>query len=128
MAKILRFAARSDVGKVRSKNDDSAYAGHHLAVVADGMGGHAGGNVASASTVLEMIHLDEDGYDDAGTALADEIQTANSLLSDLVRTSPALAGMGTTVTAMLLAGDKLHFAHIGDSRAYRLKDGVFEQI
>ncbi|HET7415463.1 MAG TPA: protein phosphatase 2C domain-containing protein [Arthrobacter sp.] len=129
MAKILRFAARSDVGKVRSKNDDSAYAGHHLAVVADGMGGHAGGNVASASTVLEMIHLDEDGYDDdAGTALADEIQTANSLLSDLVRSSPALAGMGTTVTAMLLSGDKLHFAHIGDSRAYRLKDGVFEQI
>lgn len=128
MAKILRFAARSDVGKVRSKNDDSAYAGHHLAVVADGMGGHAGGNIASASTVLEMIHLDEDGYDDAGTALADEIQTANSLLSDLVRTSPALAGMGTTVTAMLLAGDTLHFAHIGDSRAYRLKDGVFEQI
>ncbi|WP_245580396.1 protein phosphatase 2C domain-containing protein [Arthrobacter castelli] len=130
MAKILRFAARSDVGRVRSKNDDSAYAGHHLAVVADGMGGHAGGNIASASTVLEMIHLDEDGYqgDEAGTALADEIQTANSLLADLVRSSPALAGMGTTVTAMLLSGDKLHFAHIGDSRAYRLKDGVFEQI
>lgn len=130
MAKILRFAARSDVGRVRSKNDDSAYAGLHLAVVADGMGGHAGGNIASASTVLEMIHLDEDSYqgDEAGTALADEIQTANSLLSDLVRSSPALAGMGTTVTAMLLSGDKLHFAHIGDSRAYRLKDGVFEQI
>ncbi|HET8795689.1 MAG TPA: protein phosphatase 2C domain-containing protein, partial [Arthrobacter sp.] len=60
--------------------------------------------------------------------LADEIQTANSLLSDLVRTSPQLAGMGTTVTAVLLSEDKLHFAHIGDSRAYRLKNGTFEQI
>ncbi len=129
MARILRYAARSDVGKVRSKNDDSAYAGQYLAVVADGMGGHAGGNIASASTVLELIHLDEDGYDgDAGTALADEIQTANSLLSDLVRSSPQLAGMGTTVTAVLLSQDKLYFAHIGDSRAYRLKDGAFKQI
>lgn len=129
MARILRYAARSDVGKVRSKNDDSAYAGQYLAVVADGMGGHAGGNIASASTVLELIHLDEDGYDgDAGTALADEIQTANSLLSDLVRSSPQLAGMGTTVTAVLLSRDKMHFAHIGDSRAYRLKDGAFEQV
>lgn len=129
MAKILRYAARSDVGKVRSKNDDSAYAGHYLAVVADGMGGHAGGNIASASTVLDLIHLDEDVYDgDAGTALADEIQTANSLLSDLVRASPQLAGMGTTVTALLLSEDTLHLAHIGDSRAYRLKNDVFEQI
>ncbi|HET8795955.1 MAG TPA: protein phosphatase 2C domain-containing protein, partial [Arthrobacter sp.] len=116
VVKILRYAARSDVGKVRSKNDDSAYAGRYLAVVADGMGGHAGGNIASASTVLELIHLDDDVYHgDAGTALADEIQTANSLLSDLVRTSPQLAGMGTTVTAVLLSEDKLHFAHIGDS-------------
>ncbi|MBA4103792.1 MAG: serine/threonine protein phosphatase, partial [Arthrobacter sp.] len=55
---IMRFAARSDVGRIRSKNDDSAYAGRHLAVVADGMGGHAGGDVASAATVLDMIHLD----------------------------------------------------------------------
>ncbi len=126
---VLRYAARSDVGKVRAKNDDSAYAGHYLAVVADGMGGHAGGDVASASTVLDLIHLDRDGYrGDAGTYLADEIQTANSLLSDLVDVNPKLAGMGTTVTALLLSGDKLEFAHIGDSRAYRLKDGVFEQI
>ncbi|WP_434616468.1 PP2C family protein-serine/threonine phosphatase [Arthrobacter sp. A5] len=126
---VLRYAARSDVGKVRAKNDDSAYAGHYLAVVADGMGGHAGGDVASASTVLDLIHLDRDGYQgDAGTYLADEIQTANSLLSDLVDVNPKLAGMGTTVTALLLSGARLEFAHIGDSRAYRLKDGVFEQI
>ncbi|WP_299168602.1 PP2C family serine/threonine-protein phosphatase [uncultured Arthrobacter sp.] len=129
MALVFRFAARSDVGKVRAKNDDSAYAGRYLAVVADGMGGHAGGNIASASTVLDLVHLDRKDYDgDAGTHLADEIQTANSLLSELVSTNPQLAGMGTTVTALLLNGEKISFAHIGDSRAYRLKDDVFEQI
>ena len=126
---ILRYAARSDVGRIRAKNDDSAYVGKHLAVVADGMGGHAGGDVASAATVLDMIHLDTDEYHgDAGTVLADEIQTANSLLSELVHINPKLAGMGTTVTALLLAEGQLHFAHIGDSRAYRLRDGEFEQI
>ena len=126
---IMRYAARSDVGRIRAKNDDSAYVGRHLAVVADGMGGHAGGDVASAATVLDMLHLDHDDYaGDAGTVLADEIQTANSLLSELVHINPKLAGMGTTVTALLLAEGKLHFAHIGDSRAYRLRDGVFEQV
>jgi PPM family protein phosphatase len=126
---IMRYAARSHVGRVRAKNDDSAYVGRHLAVVADGMGGHAGGDVASAATVLDMLHLDHDDYDgDAGTVLADEIQTANSLLSELVHINPKLAGMGTTVTALLLAEGKLHFAHIGDSRAYRLRNGEYEQV
>lgn len=126
---ILRYAARSDVGRLRSKNDDSAYVGRHLAVVADGMGGHAGGDVASASTVLDLVHLDHGGYGgEAGTVLADEIQTANSLLSELVASNPKLAGMGTTVTAILLNGSKLAFAHIGDSRAYRLRGNTFEQM
>ncbi|MHA7280102.1 PP2C family protein-serine/threonine phosphatase [Arthrobacter sp. MDT2-2] len=114
---------------VRAKNDDSAYVGRYLAVVADGMGGHAGGNVASASTVLDLVHLDHNGHGGhAATHLADEIQTANSLLSELVGTNPQLAGMGTTVTALLLEDSTLQLAHIGDSRAYRLKNGVFEQI
>lgn len=126
---VLRYAARSHVGLVRAKNDDSAYAGEYLAVVADGMGGHAGGDVASASTVLDLVHLDHNHHTgDAGTDLADEIQSANSLLSELVHVNPKLAGMGTTVTALLLSGSRLAFAHIGDSRAYRLKDGVFEQL
>ncbi|QOD03575.1 PP2C family serine/threonine-protein phosphatase [Pseudarthrobacter sp. BIM B-2242] len=126
---IMRYSARSDVGRIRAKNDDSAYVGRHLAVVADGMGGHAGGDVASAATVLDMLHLDHGDYHgDALTVLADEIQTANSLLSELVHINPKLAGMGTTVTSLLLAEGKLHFAHIGDSRAYRLRDGEFEQV
>ena len=129
MALVLNYAARSDVGMVRLKNDDSAYVGRYLAVVADGMGGHAGGNVASASTVLDLVHLDRGTHDDEPlTVLADEIQAANSLLSELVTTSPQLSGMGTTVTALLLNGNRFAFAHIGDSRAYRLKNGVFEQV
>ena len=118
MALVLRYAARSDVGMTRSKNDDSAYAGRFLAVVADGMGGHAGGDVASASTVLDLVHLDRADHLEPATVLPDEIQTANSILSELVQTDPKLAGMGTTVTALLLHDDKLEFAHIGDSRAY----------
>src|SRR3954453_582371 len=110
---ILRYAARSDVGRIRAKNDDSAYAGQHLAVVADGMGGHAGGDVASPSTVLDLVHLDTPEHDDPANVLADEIQAANSILSELVKTSPKLAGMGTTVTALLLHDSVFEFAHIG---------------
>ncbi|WP_417220152.1 PP2C family protein-serine/threonine phosphatase [Arthrobacter sp.] len=128
MALTLRFAARSDVGKVRAKNDDSGYAGRYLAVVADGMGGHVGGDVASASTVLDLVHLDQDTKHDIETVLPDEIQTANSILNDLVTANPKLSGMGTTVTALLLTGDRFQYAHIGDSRAYRFKDDVFEQV
>ncbi|MBB4736290.1 PP2C family serine/threonine-protein phosphatase [Micrococcus cohnii] len=128
MPYVLRYAARSDVGRVRAKNDDSAYVGRHLAVLADGMGGHVGGDVASASTVLDLAPLDATGYEDPATVLPDEIQNANLILNELVHANPKLAGMGTTCTAALLAGETLHMAHIGDSRAYRLKDGEFEQI
>lgn len=128
MSLVFRFAARSDDGVVRSKNDDSGYAGRYFAVVADGMGGHAGGDVASASTVLDLAHLDTRGFAEPDTVLPDEIQTANAFLNKLVKTNPKLAGMGTTITAILITGDKLQFAHIGDSRAYRLKKGRFRQV
>lgn len=128
MPLALRFAAASHVGRVRSKNDDSGYAGTYLAVVADGMGGHVGGDVASASTVLDLVHLDQPHHADAETILPDEIQTANTILNELVNHNPKLQGMGTTVTALLLTGDTFQFSHIGDSRAYRLKDGKFEQV
>jgi PPM family protein phosphatase len=128
MSLVFRFAARSDAGAVRSKNDDSGYAGRYFAVVADGMGGHAGGDVASASTVLDLAHLDTRGFAEPDTVLPDEIQTANAFLNKLVKTNPKLSGMGTTITACLVTGDKLQFAHIGDSRAYRLKKRRFRQV
>ena len=129
MALAFRFAARSDVGRIRSKNDDSAYARRHLAVVADGMGGHVGGDVASASAVIDLTHLDRGGFGGhAVTELADEIQNANQNLAELVRQQPRLAGMGTTVTSLLIDGDQIALCHIGDSRAYRLRGDAFEQI
>ncbi|MDO4916887.1 MAG: protein phosphatase 2C domain-containing protein [Rothia sp. (in: high G+C Gram-positive bacteria)] len=129
MGIAFQFAARSDVGRVRSKNDDSGYAGHYLAVVADGMGGHAGGDVASATTVLDLTPLDHSGFNgSAGVYLADEITTANIIMNELVELNPRLVGMGTTCTALLIDGNKIELAHIGDSRAYRLRDDTFEQI
>lgn len=128
MALVFHFAARSDAGVVRPKNDDSGYVGRFFGVVADGMGGHAGGDIASASTVLDLAHLDTRGFAEPDTVLPDEIQTANTFLGKLVETNPKLAGMGTTITACLITGDKLQFAHIGDSRAYRLKKGRFRQV
>ena len=106
MGIAFRFAARSDLGCVRSKNDDSGYAGHYLAVVADGMGGHVGGDVASATTVLDLTPLDHPGFNgSAGVYLADEITTANMIMNELVDLNPRLAGMGTTCTALLIDND-----------------------
>ncbi|MFT4148288.1 MAG: protein phosphatase 2C domain-containing protein, partial [Micrococcaceae bacterium] len=124
----LEPAAASHVGLVRSNNQDSGYAGHNLVVLADGMGGHAGGDVASASTVLNLMSLDKDYGDEIHTILPDEIQNANSYLADIVREHPEMQGMGTTVTAGLVSGNTMQLAHIGDSRAYRLRGDDFEQI
>ncbi len=126
----LRFAARSDVGLVRSNNQDSAYAGPHLLVVADGMGGHAGGDVASRLAIAALAPLDtpDHGPDEA---LEDLERTVEQARRDLVQASeadPDLAGMGTTVTALLRSGNRLAMAHLGDSRAYLLRDGVLTQV
>jgi len=120
----LRYAVRSHVGHVREGNEDSAYAGSRLAVVADGMGGHAAGEVASSAVVAVLAHLDDD---EAGSDLLGElsaaIDEANNALRDMVESDSSLAGMGTTVTALLASGSRLGVAHVGDSRAYLLRDG-----
>lgn len=129
MAIALRYAARSDVGLVRSNNQDSAYAGPNLLVVADGMGGHAGGDVASSLAIGEMAPLDDELHGaDALDHLSEAVHAAHRELLDRVDEEPALAGMGTTVTALLRAGNRLALAHIGDSRAYLLRDGALVQI
>ena len=126
----LRFAARSDVGLVRQVNQDSGYAGPHLLVVADGMGGHAAGDVASSIAIGEIVSLDGEshGADDALDLLAETLHTANVELQQAMQNQPELQGMGTTVTALLRAGNKIAVAHIGDSRAYLLRGGTFTQI
>ncbi|MBC7291145.1 MAG: serine/threonine-protein phosphatase [Actinotalea sp.] len=130
MSIALRYAARSDVGLVRAKNDDSGYAGPHLLVVADGMGGHAGGDVASSLAVAHLAPLDDEahGPDDALAELTRALSTAHQELLARADAEPELAGLGTTVTALLRSGNKLAMAHIGDSRAYLLRDGRLAQV
>ena len=130
MTIALRYAARSDVGLVRSNNQDSAYAGPHLLVVADGMGGHAGGDIASSVAVAHLAPLDDEahGPDDALEELATALNRAHEELLALAEDNPALAGLGTTVTALLRSGNKLAMAHIGDSRAYLLRAGELTQV
>jgi protein phosphatase len=129
LAIALRYAARSDVGLVRQNNQDSGYAGPHLLVVADGMGGHAGGDVASSLAIGELAPLDDESLGaDALERLRAGVMTAHRELLDRVHEEPQLTGMGTTVTALLRTGGRLALAHIGDSRAYLLRDGELIQI
>lgn len=131
MAIALRYAARTDLGLgPKSRNEDSGYAGPHLLVLADGMGGHAAGDVASSMIVGELAPLDGQsiGADSALPTLEKSIRAANSRLSTAMEDNPDLSGMGSTTIAMLRAGNKLAMAHIGDSRAYVLRDGTLSQI
>ncbi len=127
--KTISYAA-SDIGKHRSSNQDSGYAGYQLFFVADGMGGHAGGDIASALCAQRIARADE-RYPDAetaGKALKDIIWEANSVLAATVAEHPELAGMGTTFSGMILTGNKVTVAHVGDSRIYLARDGKVTQI
>ncbi|WP_062204886.1 PP2C family protein-serine/threonine phosphatase [Demequina salsinemoris] len=126
----FNFAARSDVGLVRANNQDSAYAGPQLLVVADGMGGAAGGDIASSIAVGRLAALDGEahGPDDALEELKNSIADAHAEIVARAENDPELSGLGTTVTALLRAGATLHMAHIGDSRAYLLRDGTLDQV
>jgi protein phosphatase len=129
MTLALRYAVRSDVGLLREGNEDSAYAGPRLLAVADGMGGHAAGEVASAVAISVLTALDEDlPASDLLDALADAVARANQKLHDLVDANPSIGGMGTTLTAMLWSGTRVAVCHIGDSRAYLLSGGELQQI
>ncbi|WP_293001368.1 PP2C family serine/threonine-protein phosphatase [Mycobacterium sp.] len=129
MTLVLRYAARSDVGLVRSNNEDSVYAGARLLALADGMGGHAAGEVASQLVIAALAHLDDD--EPGGDLLAKldaAIHSGNSAIAAQVEMEPDLEGMGTTLTAILFAGNRIGLAHIGDSRGYLMRDGELTQI
>jgi protein phosphatase len=129
MTLTLRYAARSDRGLIRDGNQDSVYAGPRLLAVADGMGGMAAGDVASNIVIGAMAPLDEDVPGDALVdALRGAVDAANQQLRDTVDANPQLEGMGTTLTAVLFSGSKIGMVHIGDSRAYLLRDAEFSQI
>ena len=129
MTLALRYAVRSDVGLLREGNEDSAYAGPRLLAVADGMGGHAAGEVASAVAISVLTDLDEDlPASELLNALAEAVTRANHILHDMVAADPSIGGMGTTLTAMLWSGTRVALCHIGDSRAYLLSGGELTQI
>jgi len=129
MTLVLHYAARSDRGLVRSNNQDSVYAGPRLLALADGMGGHAAGEVASKVVIAALAPLDDDEPgDDLLGHLREAVLSGNGAISELVSQDPDLDGMGTTLTAVLFAGSKLGLVHIGDSRAYLVRDGELSQI
>jgi len=126
----LRYAARSDVGLVRADNQDSGYAGPDLLAVADGMGGHAGGDIASTLAIRALVPLDGHAHvpDGALGELEHAIESAKQSIVERSEAEPQLAGMGTTVTVILRAGNQLVMAHLGDSRAYLLRDDELTQV
>lgn len=126
---VFNSAVRSNVGLVRKNNQDSGYAGPNFLLIADGMGGHAGGDVASAITVARLAPLDRPDHNgETLDSLRSSILDANDRITRAVEDEPQLGGMGTTVTALLRCKDRLALAHIGDSRAYLLRDDSFSQM
>ncbi|NMD58411.1 MULTISPECIES: PP2C family serine/threonine-protein phosphatase [Tsukamurella] len=129
MSLVLRYAARSDRGLVRSNNEDSVYAGARLLALADGMGGHAAGEVASQLMINALAPLDDD---EPGGDLLDTLEEAmvagNETIAEQVAEDPELDGMGTTLTAILFAGSKLGLIHVGDSRGYLRRDDQIIRI
>ncbi|MET9294488.1 PP2C family serine/threonine-protein phosphatase [Streptomyces sp. NPDC003077] len=129
MSLSLRFAAGSHKGMIREGNEDSGYAGPRLLAIADGMGGQAAGEVASSEVISTLVQLDDDvPGSDILTSLGSAVQRANEQLRVMVEEDPQLEGMGTTLTALLWTGQRLGLVHVGDSRAYLLRDGVLTQI
>jgi len=125
----LQIATHSEVGLVRKNNQDSGYASSHLVVVADGMGGAAAGDLASAVAIDTLRRIDAPtAGDEMLEVLAAAIHKANDRIADLVEADLSLDGMGTTVTGAMFDGTELGLAHIGDSRAYLLRDGRLERL
>ncbi|MBB3038048.1 PP2C family protein-serine/threonine phosphatase [Hoyosella altamirensis] len=129
MTLVLRYAARSDRGLVRANNEDSVYAGARLLALADGMGGHAAGEIASQLMISALAPLDEDEPGgDLLSKLASATRAGNEEIAHQVEEEPELEGMGTTLTAILFGGTKLGLVHVGDSRAYLMRDSKLTQI
>lgn len=123
----IRSAARTDIGRARERNEDSYLARNPLFAVADGMGGHRGGNVASALAVetLSRFPLPERA---AIAVLVEGVKRANEQVLERGTADSDLRGMGTTVTALLADRDRAYLAHVGDSRAYLFRDGELQQL
>ena len=125
--RIIEQAGRTDVGRQRSANEDSLVVDPPLFAVADGMGGAKAGEVASAVAVEAVEGATESG-EPAEAQLANIVRQANRRIYDLAVADESRRGMGTTLTLAKVHGDEVSLAHVGDSRAYRLRDGQLEQL
>ena len=129
MPLIVRYAVRSDLGLVRTNNEDSVYAGPRLLAIADGMGGHAAGEVASKIVIGTLEPLDEDrSVGDLIGTLREAVTDANRRIAEAVEKQSDLEGMGTTLTALRFSGNQVGVVHVGDSRAYMLRGDLLSQI
>lgn len=129
MSLALNYTARSDRGLIRQNNEDSAYAGSRLLALADGMGGHAAGEIASQLMIAAVSRLDNDQPDaDLLESLRRACIEGNNSIADEIDQNPSTQGMGTTLTALLFDGTRLGMCHVGDSRGYLLRDGELIRI
>ncbi|HKP98880.1 MAG TPA: Stp1/IreP family PP2C-type Ser/Thr phosphatase [Actinomycetes bacterium] len=128
----LVFAAATDVGRMRKNNEDSYLSSKPVAAVADGMGGHSAGEVASAIAIEELSALGRRGpwanETDATEDLKQAILRANRRIREMAASDRKLNGMGTTLVALLEDGDMVHVANVGDSRGYLLRQGELSQV
>jgi serine/threonine protein phosphatase PrpC len=128
----LRFGASTDVGRMRTNNEDSYLSETPVAAVADGMGGHRAGEVASAIAMEELAALRGKGPWPNERAATDDLKRAIVRANRRIREAAAgnreLNGMGTTLVALLEDGDSVHLANVGDSRAYLLREGELTQV
>jgi PPM family protein phosphatase len=132
MAFRLRYAAISDVGRVRKDNQDSGYAGPWMLAVCDGVGGAARGDLASSTAIGQLRKLDakpsSTSSDEMRGQVAGALHRANDRIAELVDDDPSLSGTSTTATVALFDGAKLSFGHVGDSRAYLFRGDAIRQI
>jgi PPM family protein phosphatase len=124
----LRYAAISDVGRVRKDNQDSGYVGPWMLAICDGVGGAARGDLASATAIGQLRKLDARPSDDMRGQVAGALHRANDRIAELVDDDPTLSGTSTTATMALFDGETLTFGHVGDSRAYLFRDGEIRQV
>lgn len=128
MSVILRTWAVSDRGKARENNEDAVYAGPRLVAVADGVGGGPSGEVASGIVIRTLATLDHEQPKQPADALRAAVDAANRGIREAVESDPDLTGMGTTLTAMLVADEGLDLVHVGDSRAYAWREETLIQL
>lgn len=125
----IRTAGRTHVGLVRKRNEDALHLGEHLVAVADGLGGHVAGDVASMTVIRALRPFDRAvGPDQLTENLGRAVNAANEALRRQTTANPELAGMGSTLVGMAWSGAQATVANVGDSRSYLLRSGELQQI